>query len=61
MNHTISEQRIVVKVGTSTLTAGKKELYMPAIVELARQIAILIETGKEVFWSAPVQLQPGVR
>jgi glutamate 5-kinase len=43
-----SDQRIVIKVGTSTLTAGKKELYMPVIVDLARQISVLLENGKEV-------------
>jgi glutamate 5-kinase len=48
MKHTVTEQRIVIKVGTSTLTAGKKELYLPAIVDLARQISVLLEHGKEV-------------
>jgi glutamate 5-kinase len=43
-----SDQRIVIKIGTSTLTAGKKELNLPMIVDLARQIAILLESGKEV-------------
>ena len=45
---TTSDQRIVIKVGTSTLTAGKMELHLPAIVDLARQISILLENGKEV-------------
>jgi glutamate 5-kinase len=43
-----SDQRIVIKIGTSTLTAGKKELNLPTFVDLARQIAKLLETGKEV-------------
>ena len=42
------EQRIVIKIGTSTLTAGKKELNLPTIVDLARQISKLLESGKEV-------------
>ena len=37
-----------LKVGTSTLTAGKKELNLPTIVDLARQISILLDNGKEV-------------
>ncbi len=43
-----SDLRIVIKVGTSTLTAGKKELFLPAIVDLARQISILLDKGREV-------------
>jgi glutamate 5-kinase len=45
---TTSDHRIVIKVGTSTLTAGRKELNLPTIVDLARQISILLETGKEI-------------
>ena len=35
------QQRIVVKLGTSTLTAGSKKLSAPNLVEMARQIAKL--------------------
>ena len=34
-------QRVVVKIGTSTLTAGSKILSAPRLVEVARQIALL--------------------
>jgi glutamate 5-kinase len=37
--------RIVVKLGTSTLTAGTPHLSMPHMVEIARQIAALREKG----------------
>ncbi len=37
--------RIVVKLGTSTLTAGTPRLSMPHMVELARQLAALRERG----------------
>lgn len=40
--------RIVVKLGTSTLTAGTNHLSPPRLVELARQISHLHETGKEL-------------
>lgn len=40
--------RIVIKVGTSTLTAGKNGLDMPAILNLVRQIALLQNNGNEV-------------
>lgn len=36
-----TQQRIVVKLGTSTLTAGSKKLSAPNLVELARQISRL--------------------
>ena len=48
MKHVTIDHRIVIKIGTSTLTAGKKELYLPIIVDLARQIAYLHEISKEV-------------
>jgi glutamate 5-kinase len=37
----MSHHRLVVKIGTSTLTAGGKKLSAPGLVELARQIALL--------------------
>jgi glutamate 5-kinase len=43
-----TEHRIVVKLGTSTLTAGKKELHIPGILDLVRQIAALYQAGMEV-------------
>lgn len=65
-------QRIVIKIGTSTLTAGGKKLSAPQMVELARQLSVLhaekaqvvlvssgaITAGREVlnFPSLPKQL-----
>ena len=40
--------RIVVKVGTSTLTNGTKNLSRRAMLDIARQIAELHENGKQV-------------
>jgi glutamate 5-kinase len=40
--------RIVVKLGTSTLTAGSARLSMPRVVEIARQAAELRRRGAEV-------------
>jgi glutamate 5-kinase len=40
--------RIIVKVGTSTLTRGGKRLCMPQLVELVRQLAALQDAGCEV-------------
>ncbi|MDO9546702.1 MAG: glutamate 5-kinase [Pelolinea sp.] len=42
------EKRIVVKIGTSTLTGGDTHLLRPQIVELARQISELIRNGNKV-------------
>ncbi|MBA3073839.1 MAG: glutamate 5-kinase, partial [Anaerolineae bacterium] len=36
-----SQQRIVIKIGTSTLTAGSKKLNPAQMVDLARQCASL--------------------
>jgi glutamate 5-kinase len=44
----MSYQRIVVKVGTSTLTAGKQNLSTPHILELVRQLSQLQAEGKQV-------------
>ncbi len=41
-------QRIVIKVGTSTLTAGQKRLNPPRMVDLCRQIAVLRSWGADV-------------
>jgi glutamate 5-kinase len=40
--------RIVVKLGTSTLTAGTSQLSLPRMVDLVRQIAQLNDAGCEV-------------
>lgn len=40
--------RLVIKIGTSTLTAGTNRLSPPALVDLARQIANLRTAGNEV-------------
>jgi len=44
----LAYQRVVVKLGTSTLTAGTTRLAPSAIVELVRQMVRLLETGCEV-------------
>jgi len=41
-------QKIVVKIGTSTLTQGEKGLSRPFMQELVRQIAYLRKLGKQV-------------
>ena len=41
-------QRIVVKLGTSTLTGGEKRISLPRVVDLARQVASAREHGCEV-------------
>ncbi len=41
-------ERIVVKLGTSTLTAGEKKLSAPRLVDLARQVAALQVAGRQV-------------
>ena len=40
--------RIVVKLGTSTLTAGTRRIAPPRLIELARQLAQLRADGREV-------------
>lgn len=44
----MSYQRIVVKLGTSTLTAGTSHLAPPRIIELVRQISDLHHLGRDV-------------
>ncbi len=41
-------KRIVVKLGTSTLTAGTSRLSSPTLVELARQTTLIRSSGGEV-------------
>lgn len=41
-------ERIVVKVGTSTLTGGSKNLFAPRLVDLARQVTALRGLGWQV-------------
>ena len=40
--------RIVIKFGSSTLTAGTAHLSLPRFVEIARQVSDLIQGGHEV-------------
>lgn len=44
----MSIRRIVIKVGTSVLTAGQDRLCKPRLVELMRQISLLRTQGLEV-------------
>lgn len=44
----MSYQRIVVKLGTSVLTAGTNRLSRPCMVDLVRQMAGLFAEGREV-------------
>lgn len=44
----MSHRRLVVKIGTSTLTAGGKKLSAPGMVEIARQISILHQKAIQV-------------
>ena len=41
-------QRIVVKLGTSTLTAGSGRLSPPRMVDLVRQLSVLRDAGADV-------------
>lgn len=44
MNH----KRIIIKLGTSTLTAGSRNLSRPHMIELVRQISNIRKNGHEV-------------
>ncbi len=44
----IGNKRIVIKIGTSTLTAGGIRLHLPCIVSLARQISSLTANGHQI-------------
>lgn len=41
-------KRIVVKIGTSTITAGGASISFPQLIELARQVAALQSEGHEI-------------
>lgn len=41
-------KRIVIKIGTSTLTAGTHKLHLPQITSLAQQVSNLVEHGVQV-------------
>lgn len=43
-----SIQRIVVKIGTSTLTGGSRSLDLPRMISLVEQVTRLITSGKQV-------------
>jgi glutamate 5-kinase len=47
MIESLRYRRVVVKLGTSVLTAGTDRLHRPRMVELTRQIAALRELGGE--------------
>ena len=40
--------RIVIKIGTSTLTGGGKNLNLPRVTALAQQISVLMDQGRQV-------------
>ena len=44
----VNKRRIVVKIGTSTLTGGGSHLLLPQVVDLARQISELTANGEKV-------------
>ena len=43
-----ANKRLVVKVGTNTLTAGGESLRRPRMIEMVRQVARLVQEGHEV-------------
>ncbi len=43
-----TNERIVIKLGTSTLTAGEKKLSAPRLVDIARQVSALQAAGRQV-------------
>jgi glutamate 5-kinase len=48
MDKSIENKRIIVKVGTSTLTASGQKLNLARMVDLVRQIAILRSAGHQM-------------
>ncbi|MFT5194860.1 MAG: glutamate 5-kinase [Cellvibrionaceae bacterium] len=52
-------KRIVVKVGTSVLTAGKSRLYKPGMAEIVRQLAELHTAGCEIILCSSGAIQAG--
>ena len=51
-------QKIVVKVGTSTLTHKNGKLNLEQIEKLVRQLSDLRNQGKMLCWFLPVPLVP---
>src|SRR3972149_3500860 len=41
-------QRIIIKLGTSTLTAGTPNLSYPRLIDTIRQVTALLAEGKEI-------------
>ncbi len=41
-------RRIVIKIGTSTLTGGSKNLNLPRIISIVQQISILLDQGRHI-------------
>lgn len=44
----MSSKRIVIKLGTSTITAGSAKISYPGLIDLARQVSVLRRMGHEV-------------
>ena len=44
----MTRRRIVLKIGTSTITGGTKEINRPNLVDLVRQLSTLRKRGFEV-------------
>jgi len=44
----VNKKRIVMKIGTSTLTGGGERLLLAQVVDLARQISELVANGEKV-------------
>ena len=47
----IAYRRVVVKLGTSVLTSGSKQLDKAHMVELARQMAALMKSGSKSYYA----------
>ena len=52
-------KRIVVKVGTSVLTAGKSRLHKPGMADIVRQLAELHDEGCEIILCSSGAIQAG--
>lgn len=52
-------KRIVIKVGTSVLTAGKSRLHKPGMAEIVRQMAELHAAGYEIVLCSSGAIQAG--
>ena len=44
----MSSKRIVIKLGTSTITAGSTKISYPGLIDLARQVSVLRRMSHEV-------------